>query len=126
MLRKARGERLIPGTRWAVGRADVVSMAPELARLSLNIATAHHDERHTIGIAAAQASRALPDLIYIAGWHGCDHLGPVHEGDTLTSELERVEQIDAGRLAHLGPRVMTWRNGGPVAVLDWRFVGVLA
>lgn len=47
---------------------DVVSSAPELARLSLNIAATHHDERvgaagrlvyggHTIGLALSQASR---------------------------------------------------------------------
>ena len=47
--------------------ADVVSSAPELARLSLNIAATHHDSRvsgqrlvyggHTIGLALAQATR---------------------------------------------------------------------
>ena len=47
--------------------ADVVSSAPELARLTLNIAATHHDSRaggrrlvyggHTIGLALAQATR---------------------------------------------------------------------
>ena len=53
------------------GTADVVSSAPELARLTLNIAATHHDSRvggrrlvyggHTIGLALAQASRLLPN-----------------------------------------------------------------
>lgn len=69
---------------------DVVSSAPELARLSLNIAATHHDERvgaagrlvyggHTIGLALSQASRALPNLVTVLGWKSCDHTGPVHE-----------------------------------------------
>lgn len=53
-----------------VGGGDVVSSAPELARLTLNIAAVHHDAEasgpgsgrlvyggHTIGIAAAQGAR---------------------------------------------------------------------
>jgi acyl dehydratase len=130
------------GTTWAVQGGDVVSAAPELARLSLNIAMAHHDEAvgsgrrlvyggHTIGIAAAQASRALPDLVTIVAWHGCDHLAPVYEGDTLRSELD-LEQIDpldrGGALLHLRSRVRAERAGGGESsdVLDWRFVGVVA
>ena len=76
---------------------DVVSSAPELARLTLNIAATHHDSRvggqrlvyggHTIGLALAQASRLLPNLVTVLGWESCDHTGPVHEGDTLYSEL---------------------------------------
>src|SRR6202000_1501370 len=52
--------------------ADVVSNAPELARLTMNIAATHHDWRvngrrlvyggHTIGLALGQASRLLPNL----------------------------------------------------------------
>ena len=77
--------------------ADVVSSAPELARLTLNIAATHHDWRvggqrlvyggHTIGLALAQATRLLPNLVTVLGWQSCDHTGPVHEGDTLYSEL---------------------------------------
>ena len=57
---------------------DVVSIAPELARLTLNIAAAHHDSR---------VGRLLPNLVTGLGWESCDHTGPVHEGDTLYSEL---------------------------------------
>ncbi len=137
---------LAAGTAWAVDAGDVVSSAPELARLSLNVAAAHHDAAstgsgrrlvyggHTIGLAAAQATRVLPDLLAIVAWHGCDHLAPVFEGDTLTSriELERAESLGGdgadGRLLHLRSRVRARRADGdgaePVEVLDWRFVAV--
>jgi acyl dehydratase len=129
------------GMRWQVPGGDVVSSAPELARLSLNLAFAHHDSAaagrgqrlvyggHTIGIAATQLTRALPSLVTIVAWHSCDHLGPVFEGDTLHSEveLERSEPLpDGGGLAHLRSRVRAARPDGAAEVLDWRLVGVLA
>lgn len=138
------------GVRWAINGGDVVSSAPELARLTLNIATVHHDETstgqrlvyggHTIGLAAAQLSRALPDLVTVIAWHSCDHLAPVFEGDTLRTdvELERLEPLPGGgALTHLRARVVARRRGagnGPGApdattdteVLDWRLVGLLA
>jgi acyl dehydratase len=111
---------------------DVVSSAPELARLTLNIAATHHDRRvggqrlvyggHTIGLALAQASRLLPNLITVLGWESCDHTGPVHEGDTLHSELhvESAEPTDAGGV--LGLRSLVYTAGEPDRpVLDWRF-----
>jgi acyl dehydratase len=127
------------GTRWEVEGGDVVSAAPELARLSLNVAMAHHDAGpagrrlvyggHTIGLAASQATRALPELVTIVAWHGCDHVGPVYEGDTLHSalELERLEPLPGGgAFAHLRSRVHAARDGERADVLDWRFVGVLS
>ncbi|HKV53704.1 MAG TPA: MaoC family dehydratase [Candidatus Binataceae bacterium] len=131
---------LIAGTVWKVVGGDVVTSAPELARLTLNVAMAHHDAAsstagrlvyggHTIGLAAAQVARALPNLVTIVGWHGCDHLGPVREGDTLRSviELERVEAIPTGGgLVHLRSRVSADREGSSQDVLDWRFIGVMA
>lgn len=142
----AEREPVPAGARWAVEGGDVVSSAPELARLSLNVAAVHHDRHahregrrlvyggHTIGIAAAQATRLLPRIATIVGWHSCEHLAPVHEGDTLYSELEleRSEPLgDSGELAHLRSRVVSLDEGeGPgaqrVPVLDWRFVAVLA
>lgn len=129
-----------PGTVWEVAGGNVVSSAPELARLTLNLAMAHHDARtspagrlvyggHTIGLAAAQLTRALPNLVTIVAWHSCDHLGPVREGDTLRStvELERAEPLgDGGGLVHLRSRVKADREGGPQDVLDWRLIGVMA
>jgi acyl dehydratase len=130
------------GTTWEIEGADVVTSAPELARLSLNIAIVHHDgtrapggERlvyggHTIGIAATQATRALPNLLTIAAWHSCDHVGPVREEDLLTSvlELERAEPLPGGGgLLHLRSRVKARQGDGEETdVLDWRFVGVMA
>jgi acyl dehydratase len=133
-----------PGTVWRVLDGDVVSSAPELARLTLNVAAAHHDAAstaagrrlvyggHTIGIAAAQATRALPDLVTFVAWHGCDHVAPVYEEDTLTStlELERIEPLEdasPASLLHLRSRVYARREGQDAGqVLDWRFVAVSA
>ena len=116
--RQAAGPRLAElraGQNWAVPGGDVVSNAPELARLTLNVAMAHHDAQaaggrrlvyggHAIGLALAQATRSLPSLVTVAAWHSCDHLGPVHEGDTLRSTIS-VEQVDplpdGGGLVHL-------------------------
>jgi acyl dehydratase len=129
------------GETWTVSGGDVVSSAPELARLTLNVAAVHHDAfaqpagrlvygGHTIGLAAAQVCRALPDLVTFAGWHGCDHTGPVREGDTLYSTVtaERVEPLPAGgSLAHL--RVLVRARSAADAqgrdVLDWRPIAVL-
>jgi acyl dehydratase len=130
---------LRPGQRFEVAGGDVVSAAPELARLTLNIAAVHHDvhkggnERlvyggHAIGLALSQAARALPSLATVVGWHGCDHLAPVREGDTLRSTIT-VEQIgllpDGGGLVHL--RSVVRADGPPERdVLDWRYVALLA
>ncbi|HSZ06433.1 MAG TPA: MaoC family dehydratase [Solirubrobacteraceae bacterium] len=138
---RERPAQLSAGARWSPHGGDVVSSAPELARLTLNVAAVHHDRHaqpggrrlvyggHTIGLAAAQATRALPEIVTIVGWHSCEHLAPVHEGDTLRSELEleRLEELpNGGALAHLRSRVAARGDGDPVDVLDWRFVAVLA
>ncbi len=136
-------EALEVGTTWKVAGADVVSSAPELARLSLNVAFAHHDRDagragrrlvyggHTIGIAAAQLNRALPNLLTILGWQSCDHLGPVFEGDTLRStvELEGLDPLPSGgALLHLRSRVVAQGEPGEEEreVLDWRLFGAMA
>lgn len=116
---------------------DLVSSAPELARLTLNLAAVHHDSGvaggtrlvyggHAIGIAAAQASRAWPDLVTILGWTSCDHLGPVREGDVLRTTLavESVRPLAAGRLASVRALVRADRDEEPV--LDWRFTALFA
>ena len=127
---------LVPGDVVEVAGGDVVSNAPELARLTLNIAAVHHDEQaaggtrlvyggHTIGLALSQAARALPGLVTVVGWFSCDHLAAVHEGDTLHSsvEIESAEALGAGGLVGLRSRV--YSASGP-QVLDWRFLAVLA
>jgi acyl dehydratase len=142
-----RPTELQEGETFEAAGADVVSSAPELARLTLNIAAVHHDSAaaggrrlvyggHTIGLALAQATRTLPSIVTVAGWHSCDHLGPVHEGDTLRSTLtvERVEPLAAeAGLVHLrsrvradGPGPSGPGNTGPREVLDWRYVAIIA
>ena len=139
---------LEPGMIWRFDGGDLVSGAPELARLTMNIAGAHHDRfrdggdgrrlvygGHTVGIAAARAARALPTMATICGWHSCDHLGPVFEGDTLYTEL-RLEELQpvpsGGGLAHVRARLGARGEGGPDDggalrdVLDWSFAALLA
>jgi acyl dehydratase len=119
--------------------ADLVSSAPELARLSLNIAAVHHDERvsgsrlvyggHTIGLALAQLTRALPQLVTVLGWESCDHTGPVAEGDTVTTEIEvtGATPLARGTALHLRSVATAHRlTGDPREVLDWRFTALLA
>jgi acyl dehydratase len=120
-----------------------VSCAPELARLSLNIAAAHTDPGasgrgrrlvyggHTIGIAFAHATRALPNLVTVAGWRSCDHLAPVFEGDVLHSVVSVgvLESLPAtGALVDLRVETAAERadGSGREQVLDWRLVGVMA
>jgi len=140
---------LRPGQSWPVPGGDVVSSAPELARLTMNVAMVHYDlaaaggQRlvyggHAIGLALAQAARSLPSMVTVAAWHGCDHLGPVHEGDTLRSTLtvEQVDELPGGAgLVHLRSLVRADAEPGKEAgqaaaaardVLDWRFIAVLA
>ncbi|OBI17543.1 acyl dehydratase [Mycobacterium sp. E2327] len=131
---KVPGPHFDPGLAGTVLRStgDVVSGAPELARLTLNIAATHHDSRvggqrlvyggHTIGLALAQASRLLPNLATVLGWQSCDHTGPVHEGDTLYSELHVETARPTERGGVLGLRSVVYAVGEPDRpVLDWRF-----
>jgi acyl dehydratase len=143
--RQADGPRLgdlRPGQSWPVACGDVVSSAPELARLTLNVAAVHHDAAaaggrrlvyggHAIGLALAQAVRSLPSIVTVAAWHSCDHLGPVHEGDTLRSTIsvEQVEELPGGGgLVHLRSEVRADGAEGspPRDVLDWRYIAVVA
>ncbi|MER6972185.1 MaoC family dehydratase [Nocardioides sp. NPDC057767] len=118
---------------------DVVSSAPELARLTLNIAAVHHDERvggsrlvyggHTIGLALAQLTRALPNLVTVLGWKSCDHTGPVHEGDTVTSRIEVLSStaLTQGTAVGLRSVVTAHAPGGDAReVLDWRYTALVA
>jgi acyl dehydratase len=127
---------------WIVDGGDSVTGATELARLSLNIAKAHTDPGshhsgkrlvyggHTIGIAAAQLTKVLPNLVTIIGWHHCNHLAPVFEGDVLRStvHLEGAEALpDGGGLVTLRIEVSAQRHDGATDdVLDWRLVGAMA
>jgi acyl dehydratase len=131
-------EDLIPGQTFMLEAGETVTAAPELARLTLNVATAHTDATgsahgrrlvyggQTIAIAAAHATRAIPAIATIVAWHGCEHLGPVFEGDVLRTELS-VESCTSPGLAELRARVRADRPGtDPAPVLDWSFVAVVA
>ena len=129
------------GDTWTVDGRDVVSSAPELARLTGNLASVHHDAvaaggrrlvygGHTIGLAAHQMSRALPSIVTVAGWRSCDHVGPVHEQDALASTVEVTDLHPLGGTGGLVDlRVLVDARGADgtiTPVLDWRPVVVLA
>ena len=71
--------------------------------MSLNIAYTHTDETqsylgqrlvyggHTISIALAQVVRALPNLLHMVAWRHCDHLGPVLEGDLISTKFKLID-----------------------------------
>jgi acyl dehydratase len=119
------------GTTFVVESGDTVSCAPELVRMSLNVAAAHSDPGatgsgrrlvyggHTIGIACSHLTRALPNLVTIAAWRSCDHLAPVFEGDVLHSTIE----VEATAPNRIDLRVLTSSDR---PVLDWRLIGITA
>jgi acyl dehydratase len=134
-----------PGTVYDVEVRDTVTGAPELARVTLNLAATHTDPAasaygrrlvyggHAISIAGAHATRALPGLVTIVAWRSCDHTGPVFEGDVLRTELyvEAVHPCDGYQLIDLRAIVHgcpAQDAGDPAAlgkpVLDWRFVAL--
>lgn len=143
---------LTPGTIFDLEYRDTVTSACELARATLNLAEAHTDAGrspygrrlvyggHTIALAGAAVSRALPGLVTILAWRSCDHAGPVFEGDALRTEVtvEAVTPLGdthGGALADLRARVSVDRTpedappGAPTGeqlVLDWRLVGLVA
>lgn len=132
---------VVVGETWQVDGRDVVSSAPELARLTGNLAAVHHDAAaadgsrlvyggHTIGLAFHQATRALPSMVTVTGWDGCDHVGPVHEEDALGSTLTvtGLEPLpEGGGLVGLRSLVdARGADGETRPVLDWRFTAVLA
>jgi acyl dehydratase len=135
---------LAAGARFAVENGTTVTGAPELVQLTLNLAGAHTDPRrgshgrrlvyggHTIGVAAGHLTKAVPDLVTIAGWRSCDHVGPVYEQDVLTSAItvEDTTQLASGSLVDFRVTVAAHRpdtvSTEPAPVLDWRLVGVMA
>ena len=86
------------GTTYEIEGRDSVTSAPEMARMTLNLAATHFDasasiygERlifggHTIALAAAAAVKALPEMVTIVAWRACDHLAP--RSEEHTSELQ--------------------------------------
>lgn len=136
------GADVAAGTVYEIEGRDTVTGAPELSRATLNLAATHTDPAagahgrrlvnggHTIAMAGAQVSRALPDLVTHLAWRSCDHTGPVFEGDVLRTEVtvEGLQPLPAGRLVELTARVWADRGDGgdEEPVLDWRFCALLA
>jgi acyl dehydratase len=138
---------LAEGVVLDVESRDTVTCAPEIARLTLNVAGAHTDAGasafgrrlvyggHTISLAAAQLTRAIPNLVTIVAWRSCDHTAPVYEGDLLRSEftIEAKHPLaGGGGLLDVRALVQAERAaGGPAAgesarVLDWRLIALMA
>jgi acyl dehydratase len=134
-----------PGTVYDIEVRDTVTGAPELARATLNLAATHTDPGasaygrrlvyggHTISIAGAHATRALPDLVTIVAWRSCDHTGPVFEGDVLRTELhveavhprEGYQLIDLRAVVHACPAEDAGDStAADKPVLDWRFLAL--
>ena len=124
------------GMHFRIQARDTITSAPELVRLTLNMAMIHTDGSlsyldrrmvyggHTIGIAFAQVTRALPNLITILGWERVEHMGPVTEGDRLRSELTVLEIVPCAAGALLKLMVRTYAAHGDAAeeetaVLEW-------
>jgi 2-methylfumaryl-CoA hydratase len=140
-------EEVERGVCYVVEARDTVSAAPELARLTLNVAGAHTDAGashygrrlvyggHTISLACAQITRALPNLVTLLGWRSCDHTAPVFEGDVLRTEVSVEDahpRSGGGGFVDLHACVFAERGeqaperGDDVQVLDWRVIALLA
>ena len=126
------------GDVFRVVGGDVVSSAPELARLTQNIAKVHHDETmggnrlvyggHSVGIALHQLARTLPGLVTVTSWDSCDHTGPVFEGDTLhsTVNVKAIENDRDRTYATIQILVQATRSDGSQSgVLDWVLTALL-
>ncbi|ORU89990.1 MAG: acyl dehydratase [Cycloclasticus sp. symbiont of Poecilosclerida sp. M] len=135
------------GVKFIVKARDTVTSAPELTRLTLNLAMTHTDAGasaygqrlvyggHTISIAAAQMLRALPDIVTLLAWRHCDHPAPVFENDILRSEVEIINKTPlstGGGLVDLHIKVFAERaktapeSAKNTQVLDWVVVALMA
>lgn len=122
---------------WSVGdeivdpMQDHIDMAPALARMTFNQAFIHRDDTatvfgkrlvyggHTQGLAQASLTRVLPGLATVVGWDGCDHIGPVFEGDLLAFRHKLISElpIGGGRLMRIEVRAR--RVGDDDDLLLW-------
>jgi acyl dehydratase len=134
-----------PGSVVAVEARDTITSAPEVVRMTLNMAMTHtdagrsvYDKRlvyggHTISMAAAQLARVMPSLATILCWYRCDHVAPVFEEDILRSVITVNDVLPAerGRIIKLGIEVFADRGQEApmqetdIKVLDWQ-LAVLA
>ncbi len=92
-------QRFALGDEVSIVARDTITCAPELVRLTLNIAYAHTDASksylekrlvyggHTISLVLAQVTRALPGIITVIAWSGCEHTAPVIEEDMIRTQF---------------------------------------
>jgi hypothetical protein len=118
---------------------DVVVQRPRAGPADAERGATHSDDQggerlvyggHTIGLALTQAVRALPELVTVVAWHGCDHTDRC-----ARATPSRAASPSSG--SSRGPPADGWRHlrsvvaarSGPGAasrdVLDWRYVGLL-
>ncbi|MBQ0724987.1 MAG: acyl dehydratase [Cycloclasticus sp.] len=135
------------GVNYRVKARDTVTSAPELTRLTLNLAMTHTDAGasvygkrlvyggHTISIAAAQMVRALPNVLTLLAWTHCDHVAPVFENDILRSEISILKKTaleTGGGLVELHIKVWAERGdqapkpAADIQVLDWGLIVFMA
>lgn len=134
-----------PGVVIETEARDTVTAAPEVVRMTTNMAMTHTDSGrsvygkrlvyggHTISMAAAQLSRLMPELASILCWYRCDHTAPVFEEDILRSRItvSASHPCDIGRILDLSIEVLAERGpeapepGSDIKVLDWQ-LAVLA
>lgn len=131
------------GDRVVIGPQDTVTCAPELVRITGNIAFTHTDASrsylgkrlvyggHTISLTLAQVGRALPNMLGLIGWQGCEHTAPVLEEDIIRTEFTVTSETPVaagGKLMELHALTFAKRAGADgksyeeSAVLDWRLV----
>ncbi len=133
--------RFTAGDDVAIVPRDTITCAPELVRLTLNIAYTHVDATksylgkrlvyggHTISLVLGQLTRALPSMISVIAWSGCDHTGPVIEEDLIGTTFKVLDVRPApggGELLDLHA-LATAARPDPASgefvehdVLDWR------
>ena len=137
------------GDIFEIETGDTVTLAPELVRMTLNMAMTHTDADrsvygkrlvfggHTISMAAAHVSHAFPNIITILAWYKCDHVAPVFEFDILNTvvHVEEVLPADSFGLAKIHVEVFATRGpeapessggGANIKVLDWNLAALLA
>jgi acyl dehydratase len=139
--RGLRAQDLRPGQGFSIEARDTITSAPELVRVSLNMAMAHTDAKlshlgerlvyggHVIFMAFAQVTRALPNLLTLTAWESCDHLAPVIEHDRLRSTLVVTDIVPVeaarggGALLRIAVESFASRGDPEVEtrVLDWKF-----
>lgn len=128
---------LTEGSSIEVEAKDTVTLAPELVRMTMNMAMTHTDAGqsvygkrlvyggHTIAMAAAQLLRVMPNMVSILGWYKCDHLAPVFEEDVLQSRvtIEGLTAVKDAGIVKLHIETFAVRpdsEAGTVQVLDWK------